>query len=795
MNTSQPLMLTALVAMAAMFTLPGAVPSAKAQEAGPSLEEIVVTARKRDESQLDIPIAVSVLSSDDIAFKGIAELPDVVDFSPGFHYGGPTAGGNNRGTRRLIMRGMQVSTDAQTRQGATMFVDGAQVLGSEVGSFMDVERIEVVKGPQSAYFGRATFAGAINVITRNPGNEWRGTLKGEAGSYGKSDFGSSIEGPLVADKLSFRFSGSQYGNDGQYLNSANPTEHLGATKTTDGALTLYATPSERFTAKLRLHYWEDNDGPGADLAYGRDNGEDVFNCNLGGTNTGVPAGGPNNYVCGTPRAPSGSEIGVDTIVNDRVRQAISQMFIDGFGFERHAYETSLGLDYQFENGWTLSSMTAAHSSESASLRDLDGRTDVLCQDAAGCGSGQFALGEPLASVFLASQNEVEDFSQDISLSSSAEQRLRWTVGLNYSEIESRGVVPTTLSAFPSPFGLTADKVETLGIFGSLGYDITDQVTLSVEGRSQDDDVTNINFGNGVTIEGTFSSFTPRIIFDYKPNEDMTLYASYAEGTRPGEFNAVLVGVPPEVLACIAMETEGSALNVPEEDLENLELGFKGRLWDGRAVVTVALYKSEWRNQRDRGLAPCENPPGSGNVQFFATTGTGGGTDLQGIEVEFAFAATDNITLEGTYAYNDSEILARSCADCGRITGDLNGAVGNEFSRSPKSSGSLSASYQGTLSGRTDWFARADYIYRGNQWATDQNVASTGSMGRLNLRVGIQTESLRVEVYGTNITDDKTFNGYQRLTDWGFNFGGSVLTAGLPPKPVYGVRATYEFGLD
>ncbi len=108
--------------------------SASAQQSAPVLEEVTVSARKRDESLLDVPLTISVLTADDIDNKGVRELDQVVDFTPGFFYGGPSVGSNSRNNRRLLIRGMQFNTDVQTKQGATMFIDGAPVLGAEVGA-------------------------------------------------------------------------------------------------------------------------------------------------------------------------------------------------------------------------------------------------------------------------------------------------------------------------------------------------------------------------------------------------------------------------------------------------------------------------------------------------------------------------------------------------------------------------------------------------------------------------------------------------------------------------------------
>jgi len=126
--------LAIFIVSSTLFVGPGAVQIANAQDEQESnalsLDEVVVTARKREERLLDIPLTISVLTAAEIDIKGIAELEDIVDFAPGFHYGGPSVGSAARSNRRLILRGMQPSTDGQTRQAATILIDGAAVLGS-----------------------------------------------------------------------------------------------------------------------------------------------------------------------------------------------------------------------------------------------------------------------------------------------------------------------------------------------------------------------------------------------------------------------------------------------------------------------------------------------------------------------------------------------------------------------------------------------------------------------------------------------------------------------------------------
>ena len=834
MNGSKRLTLifaATLVALG-MFAVPGAIQSATAQDDASRdeermIDEIIVTSRKREERLLDAPLTITVLTANDIEIKGIDNFADIVDFSPGFFWGGPSGGNNDRSSRRLLIRGMQPSTDRQTRQAASVYIDGAPVLGAEIGDTAGAERIEIIKGPQSAYFGRSSFGGAINVITKTPGHEWKGKVSAEAGQWETSDLSIEIEGPLIQDKLAMRFSVGQDSYGGSWKNAANNSEMLGSRETTDYSLTLYATPTENFSAKFRYHEWEDDDGETASGAYGINNGEELYNCNLGGTAgtiTGIP--GDANWICGTPRSPFAHEIQRDSILDSELLAGLNGEldgthrvelrplgpgFLDHFGLHREAYSASLILEFELSNGMSISSITASHQNHQMRLGDFDYRATCFDQatfiDLPG-GCGAFASGRAL-----------EDISQELRLSSSPDSQLGWMVGLSYSDIEEqlgigfgRSGDPGTISTTLNTRGGENNTSKTTGLFGSASYQFTDMLALSVEARYQEDEIISsrrYNTAPQEPLKGTFTSFTPRIILDYKPRENMTVYGSYAEGNHPGVFNSGLLGLKennPTDFACVDAAIF-SGVEVPEETLDNFEVGFKSLLWGGRAQVTAAAYYGEWRDQHNRGEVSCPQPDGT--FQGYQSTGLGGATDMQGIEVEFTVAVTEMFTLEGTYGINETEILKRDSNDGGILLGERELAgLGNQFSRYPKSSGTLSGTLRGEMSGGNGWFARLDYIFKDGKWASDANLTKTPSEQKVNLRAGmIVGEDLRLEAYVTNLTDDDTFSGFQTFGDNlipgdacapnGFSNCGRrrMLTWGLPPKRTFGVRVNYRFDFE
>ena len=788
---SQPRALLTVATTSLFLLTSGATLPVIAQESEGALEEVVVTARKREEALLEVPLAITALTSTDLEVKGMVEFKDIIDFTPGFFFAEHSVGRGDRSNRLLVVRGMRINTENDNQQAATVFVDGMPMLGSVIAGLEDAERIEVIRGPQSAYFGRSTFAGAVNFVTKTPGDEFTGKVIAEAGNYGTQNFGLQVEGP-ISDGVSYRLSGSQWQTDGHYKLGNDPTVNLGSRKTTSFAGTLYFQPNERFSAKLRIHNWRDIDGPSAAFGYGIGNGEEFFNCNPPGS-TLLPINGANNFICGEAPFPTGRQIQGDFVLTPEKRDllnggppspgqnldvAFSPAFLDGFGFERLADQASLVIDYTLDNGMTFSSGTAYHTNDWMALDDLDRRATAI-------------LPGETNDVTLLNSRKLEDFSQEFRLSSSPDSRLRWLIGLSYQEME--GVRTSGFKLFglirSGSFGNVFD-IETTGIFGSVEYDFNDQFTLSVEGRQQDDDLTQGASAAGTPVSGSFSSFTPRVILDYKPNDDLTFYASYGEGTRPGNFNVNLLDASQFVLDQLAGLGFGSS--VPEEELTNFEVGIKGTVLGGRAQIQAALYVGDWDAQSAAAVPIIDD---NGNPSIITASTTGGNIDLFGIEFEGIWAATENFTLEGTFSINEAEFKTGTpggCSDCGLLLGqsDVTG-LGLSPRGSPETQGSLSGTYEGNVNAEWDWYARGDYIFTGSRYATQANLLETGDTQRVNLRAGIESENLRLELYGENVFEDETFTNYQFLLDFAY-IPRRFITAGLPDKRTWGIRATYTF---
>ena len=763
-----------------------------AQDGALAIEEIIVTSRKREESLMDVPVTVTAFGAKDIERMALDELPDFVNFTPGFHYSEHSVGKGGRFNRRLIFRGMNPRTDRQTRQGATVFIDGAPILGSEIGSTDNYERIEIIKGPQSAYFGRSTFSGAINAVTKTPGDEWKSRISVEAANYGTTNISGQIEGPL-SDTLSMRLSARNYDTDGEYDNASDPGTTLGAESTQDISLSLFAQPSDKLSVKLRLHSWVDDDGPSVGVFVANPEHPGLFNCSPGG----ATAGGGGKWLCGDVPYLGSSLVGMDTILTPTLQDKyFSSAMIASYdrifqpkqamGLERHAKEASLVIDYEMDNGMTLSFITASHENEYSSFEDFDRRVT----------SGK--LGNYLG--FMASADTYnmtltknKDSSSEIRLTSAADSQINWMVGASYTSIEARLVGYSVLwGGSPNPNqNISTFDPETRAVFASVSYDINDTLSLSVEARKQEDKVIEGTAGSE-PLQNTFSSTTPRVILDYKPREGLTYYAIYAQGVNPGQFNAGLLGRTQGELDQITAQG-GGGISVDEEEITNIEFGVKTRFWDDRAQITAAVYFSDWENAIAPEILTIVNAAGDGeNIQV---NSNGGQADLSGLEVEGTYIVSDNWTIDMTYSLNKSEINDFESPDAQHLFGSRTiDGMGNSFSRYPETSGTFSATYETIMESGRSFFARADYIRQGKTWMTNANVTSTPAYSLFNLRVGVESDSWRVEGYATNLFDKTGYSNLQLFPDLSGLSGPFTrgFMAGMIQQRTFGVRTTFDF---
>ena len=817
--------LAATTALVTSLILPGAAANAQTL----ALEEIVVTARKVEENLMEVPLAITAFSAADLEARDMAQLEDIQLYTPSLSFtnmqGG--SGRNDRSRNSLVFRGLQLSVNTGITAGGQVFIDGAPVIGGYNPSIVDVERVEVLKGPQSAYFGRSTFVGAINFVTRDPSDEFSGRIAAEYARFGSREVNASIEGPIVDGKLAGRIS-ARHWKQGGYFDNINDDAELGERRTNSISASFVATPSDNFKAKLFVNYFQDKDGAATQFALKEDqyNGRGNINGGCDAIGSPLPAGfntatrAQFGTICGT--LPSVSELPpevftADTVIDPILRETLfnpnpnwlvfDPSFYEEAGLKRNAFQADFRMDYEFDSGVTLTSLTAYHYDKNQNIIDLNYRD---FRDRPNPLAGFFigVLGRTDIrtdyNTTLLIQGKQTDWSQELRLTSAQDQNLRWTLGFNYFDAHSPGGSVYGNLIF-GPFFTAAiieRDVKTPAVFGAAYYDITNELTLSVEARYQWDKITENTLiattgrppVTPALLSETYKSFSPRVSLDYNYAENSTVYALFSRGYRPGRFNGVFLTSPQDVLDALVAAEPNAALVIEEERLDNYELGLKSTWLDGRVRTTVAAYYNEWKNGQVLNSVPVVTATTANLVSV--TTNTGLAT-LYGLELEGQFQATENLTISGSLGYNHTEVDNYFCGDCNNQYGSLDGVEGNRLPGTPEITWNLSAAYDDELTAEYDWYGRIDWSHQGNRMVDYSNITQTSAYDVVDVRLGIRNDNVKLEAFVKNALNHDEFLQGTLGTDLFFFRGPTTpqqneIRVSAPIPRTFGVRASYNF---
>lgn len=769
-------------------------------------QDIVVTARRKQERLLDVPIAISALTSEGIQARGLKTITDLASFTPGLFVQTDAAistGRNDRSSTRLTFRGLSVA-------GGGMFINGVPYGGSGQPDVTDAQRVEVLKGPQAVYFGRSTYSGAVNYVTKDPSAEFGGRVEAEAASYGKYDTRFVLEGPIAGPDLTARASFRRYHTDGQYDNGSSGTK-LGEENTTNVTLAITAKPVSNLTLRGYYAYTKDNDGapPTASLKNGGSG--PLLSCGLGGTGR--------NYYCGELGNVSdlpASYISLNTVmdkynVSELVQNArgrtdllFSPSYLNHFGFKQEVHNASLRADYVFDSGWAVSGIGSYSHTKQARLNTFTGR-DVSSIPNPYYTAASPSSVTPYYTFVSAQQSEYQEKFFEGRVTSPQDVPIRGTLGTSYYELTRPGEVGYSLSPLGRGNNASAKSGSfTPAVFGGLYIDPIEKLTVTLEGRYQWDKITSQQVYPTVAskFDNTWKSFSPRVSLDYKFTPNEMAYATFSRGYRQGGFNSTLAALNTADLALIVAQVPNAQVNYGQEKLDNYEIGFKGAFFNRRLQATIDLYHMTWSNGQVTNNAYALRPDGS-NIGAVITFNQGK-VNMNGIEAEGTFAVTRNLTLEGTLQYADNKIKDYPYLDGLKINGSSN-VEGNTLDQTPKWAWTVSPAYHNTISGDWDGFARIDYIHRGRIFIDPTNVAYLASRDTFNLRAGVtdKNQGLRLEFYVNNVFDDDKITSAYRGNDVVYRLvGGNVvpgvaltlneLRLGLPQRREVGVRAVKTF---
>jgi len=829
------------------------LPSASAQSAAAALDEVVVTARKREESLQDIPIAISAVTAEQLEERGITKLEDLTLQVAGVQYHSLGLAIPGRVNSSIRFRGMDVNSQVPTFQLGTLFVDGVYVLGGTHSIPLDdIERVEVVKGPQSAYFGRNTFGGAINYISKQPSlTELQGEMKILAANYDERDVSGALNLPLISDKLAIRVGGRIFETGGMW--TASDGGRLGAQSTDSYQVALRAKPIDGLEMTLRYFNGRDEDGPAAGGAIpGRFNDS----CNrapvtIGGQSVrvgwfcgDVPEQGKAISVLGTTKiidsntqAFSPRSLPATGNANYLLEQYIQRALpaaiagkvptVTGIELKREVERIAARVAYEFNDGWTIEALGGDNTLRANWVRDFN----FTAFDNAYSRDPQYST----------------DRSWELRLSSPQSDRLRWQLG--YNNYEQRFVSAATggdslflcvdsipgvtigtcrpntttqpgFSFFANSLGNT-DAVETQGYFAGATYDISDTWAVSAEGRYQKD-----SFKRGTTTFQNIAGdkFLPRVIVQWKPNDQTNIYASYSLGLLQGELNQLVIDADARERA--QFEALGSPGAVPQEELASYEVGLKQAFLDGRFVINSAFYYGDWTNKKVRqvvsvnftcgdfpvpmGSAGCRPQIGEGaqgeparnpnGTPVFSNSSVVSAYDAKiwGAEFEWAATPTENLRLGGALTWAKSEMKEGIFNTISQIAG-TNNIKGKANPRFPEWSGSINGEYTSRLTEKWNWFARGDAAFFGKTYVDLDNLAQCKGYTLANAGVGASNGNTRVELFVRNVFDDDSWAACARFLEFDLPQDGAgnpntYMTVIVAPqlKRQIGLRASYKF---
>lgn len=815
--------------------------------------EITVTTRRREENLQEIPVAVAVFTTETIEKQGIDSTADVVKFVPGVQFDQSFSAADTR----ISIRGIN---SERGRTSAAILVDGIDVSGENItaggGSsllntrLLDLERVEVIKGPQSALYGRNAFAGAISYITRQPSlTDMEAKVYADVADYSTVDVRASVSGPVIEDKLALGLNIGAWGSDGWYTNhnpnspAANVDLNGGDSYGARFSAVYQATDNLKITGAVS--YSETDSDPRAVVKVGPANTFYLMGQQL-------PAGTQPTWTSpglGGGTMDHGQWMGtVDDLSEDDINLSLSQRTNAAFeGSQDDTWLAYVKLDWDL-GAVTFRSLTSFLDNK-ASLNE-----DAEFQDGLGTFLDLTPFGFPGAFVGFSLDNDYRDqtdteyWNQEFTVESNDGGRWEWLAGVSgfwedtTNEDQSLGwfndpiiaFVPGLCGSAPFQFACSFAASAAAGqpskftdrdtfswsVFGLVGFDISEQLRLTLEARYIRDDIeveTNtaidrvsqyvmnvpIDFSFGAPPvlpardDQTSDTINPRVALDYNISDDVMLYTSVGKGTKPAGFGTTQFAVPQNS-------------KVDQEQLWAYEIGTKTTWLDGTLQANLAVFYNDYE---DRQVGIVVTDPNT----FWPASGIANAAEAEtkGVEVELVWRPLDPLTLGLGYAYTDAEwtdfnfakirassggATERDMAICGNAAGDCDGA---EVAGIPENALVLQASWTAALTGEMDWYVNAVGQFEDERAVYDRvNTAFVDSYWNVDAQIGVQTADWLVELYATNLLDDDTVRwaqGYQDFRDgmYGGDFGGEprdeTVFGFLPPPRIVGLRASYRFG--
>ena len=700
------------------------------------LEEIIVTATKRSSSLEDVPISLTLISEDRLEKSGFERVTDLQFSTPGF----VQTGQENASWVQVTLRGITTTTvTTGFSLGVGMFIDGVDqglpyAFNQEL---VDVERIEVLKGPQSTLFGKNTIAGAFSITTKKPSGEFGGNVELSAGNYGTINFKGTVDIPIVAETVAAKLSVYSKNSDGFVRNVATGNDVMDQGQN-GGRFQLRFTPSDNFTADLSLDYMTED----RTFAYHEilSNTLDADGDNVGVNYAEDLDGNPDNQI------PAG-------------RHTISHDFDDNE--ERDLWGMQANLDYEFGNGLILTSISAYRYGLTEAMEDTDHTNRDDQTYFSDKNFDQFSQEIRLTSPAAAASGKSYDYIVGFfALSQDANQVL----GYRFGAESGLGTPPETMRTTSSL------KSTQLSLFGQGNYYFTNAFFLSAGLRLNQErkkmGFAEEGFQEAITLAATDyfedslkeTQLSPSVGINWHISEDSLLYGKVVVGYKSGAFD---LG--------IFKGGQGDFSFEPEE-VTSYELGFKGSFFARRLYLGVAVFYQDYESLQIEIQLPPIAPGLPPQRNKGAAT-----AEITGVELELVARPVVGLTIEAG--------LSQTTA---KFTNDTPVFAGNDLINSPDFTGYANVTYEFEVGATGTVYIRGEVTKRDEWYSMITNLPNEqpGGFTLYNASAGYEAESWALSIWGKNLADK------EYCTERWDIIGG--LRCGISRPRTYGVDVKYKF---
>ncbi len=672
------------------------------------LEEVIVTAQKREQNVQDVPISVSTLADErfDVLFEGGEDIRALATRVPGLY----AESSNGRLAPRFYIRGLgNTDFDLAASQSVSIIVDEVVQENVLLKSFplFDIAQVEVLRGPQGTLFGRNTPAGIVKLDTAKPTQDTQGKLSASVGSLGTLNVEAAVGGSIGSDALTGRVS-VLYQNRDDWIDNGftGQNDALGGHEEKAWRAQLQYEPSDNFRALFNLH-GRDFEGTAS-----------VFRANI---------------------------VGPTNELNDNFDRNVV-LFDEGDNNPAMAESLggSLRLDIGFGNGLTFTSITAHEQVNNFSLGDIDGGFGAVFLPESGPGF------IPFPSQTKDGIDNLDQFTQEFRLASSGDERFNWQAGVFFFDSE----FAITTTPFFVPPTTVSHSNETWALFGQGSYQLNDMVTLTGGIRYTDDEKDFAAF-NAPIPTGPVSVSDDQVSWDFSAlfamSDEVNLFARIAQGFRAPTIQGRDVAF------------FGAPSTAQSETITSIEGGFKSTLADNRVRLNGSIYYYTIKDQQLSAIG------GGGNFVQLVNADEGVGV---GFDLDAEFLLSDNLLATVGVSYTDTEIKddVLVAAPCGSglctVTDplDTNGNAfidGNSFPQAPQSMVNVTLRYghpvsTGEVFFMTDWAIQGKtefFLYNSEEFFSDGNTEG-------GLRAGYISDEHNYEIalFARNITDEENLKG-------------------------------------